>query len=372
MINQQRVINQFIDLVKIDSETTKERKIANYLIDILQQLQLDVKEDQTNQITGHEAGNIIAYLKGTDKNIPAIYFTAHMDTVVPGAGIQPDIRDGVIYSDGTTILGADDKAGISAILELIQILKEDPIPRGDIYFVIMSGEESGLVGSQQFKVSQLPVSYGYALDSDGEVGTIITAAPAQAKLYATIKGKAAHAGVNPEKGISAISMTAKAITKMSLGRIDEETTANVGSFEGKGPTNVVCEQVLLVAEARSLSKEKLDRQVESMCEALEQTASQMGGAVDIEVKPMYPNYKFSENDQVVQVAKNAVKALNKTPSLKVSGGGSDANHLSGKGIPTVNLAVGYENIHTKNERINISALTEVPALLFEIVKESAK
>ncbi|WP_208588231.1 M20/M25/M40 family metallo-hydrolase [Gracilibacillus suaedae] len=372
MINQERIVNQFFELVKIDSETGKERKIADYLINHFQQLALEVKEDQTNQITGHEAGNIIARLEGTNKNMPAIYFTAHMDTVAPGEGVQPEIRDNIVYSDGTTILGADDKAGISAILELIYIMKENPIEHGDIYFVIMSGEESGLVGSRQFDVKQLPVEYGYALDSDGEVGTIITAAPAQAKLYATIQGKAAHAGVNPEKGISAISMTAKAITKMPLGRIDEETTANIGSFEGKGPTNVVCEQVLLVAEARSLSKDKLDRQVNVMCDALEETVSQMGGTVDIAVKPMYPNYRFTEKDQVVQVAKDAVKAVGKTPSLKVSGGGSDANHLSGKGIPTVNLAVGYENIHSKDERINISDLTEVPVLLYEIVKKSAE
>ncbi|MGN8647138.1 M20/M25/M40 family metallo-hydrolase [Gracilibacillus sp. HCP3S3_G5_1] len=372
MINQERVINQFIELIKIDSETGKERKIADYLMKLFQELALEVKEDRTNQITGHEAGNIVARLKGTNPNIPAIYFTAHMDTVVPGEGIQPEIRDGVIYSNGTTILGADDKAGISAILELIHILKENPIQYGDIYFAIMSGEEAGLVGSQQFDITQLPVKYGYALDSDGDVGTIITAAPAQAKLYATIYGKAAHAGVSPEKGISAISLTAKAITKMPLGRIDEETTANIGSFEGKGPTNVVCERVLLVAEARSLVKEKLDRQVQAMCDALEQTASQMGGSVDIEVKHTYPNYKFSENDLVVQVAQNAIKALGKTPRLKVSGGGSDANHLSGKGIPTVNLAVGYEHIHTKNEQIKIADLTELPVLLYKIVEESAK
>ncbi|SHN20624.1 M20/M25/M40 family metallo-hydrolase [Gracilibacillus kekensis] len=368
MINRDRIIQQFLELVQISSETKKERKIANYLIKLFKENNLEVMEDKSHQKTGHEAGNIIAKLKGSNVEKPAIYFTAHMDTVEPGNGVKPEIYDDVIYSDGSTILGADDKAGISAIIELIHLIKEKPVDHGDIYFAIMSGEESGLVGSKHFNIAHLPVQYGYALDSDGDVGTIITGAPAQVKVYATIKGKAAHAGVNPEKGVSAISMTAKAITKMPLGRIDEETTANIGSFEGKGPTNVVCEQVLLIAEARSLSIKKLDEQVEKMCVALKQTSEHMGGEAEIDLKYMYPNYQFNESDQVVQIAMKAVKAIGKQPYLKISGGGSDANHLSGKGIPTVNLGVGYENIHTKNERIHISHLTELPALLYEIIK----
>ncbi len=159
---------------------------------------------------------------------------------------------------------------------------------------------------------------------------------------------------------------------MPLGRIDEETTANIGSFEGKGPTNIVCDQVLLIAEARSFSENKLDEQIERMCDTLREATSQMGGEVNIELKYMYPNYHFKETDKVVEVVKNAVKELGKEPHLKTSGGGSDANHLSGKGIPTVNLAIGYENIHTKNERIKISHLFEVPAMLLEIIKESKR
>nr|WP_082631280.1 M20/M25/M40 family metallo-hydrolase [Gracilibacillus massiliensis] len=370
MIKRDRVIEQFLKLVEISSETTKERKIADYLIKLFKNNDLEVIEDQTNEETGHEAGNIIAKLRGTNVKKPAIYFTAHMDTVAPGENVKPTIYNETIYSDGSTILGADDKAGISAIIELIHLIREHPVDHGDIYFAIMSGEESGLVGSKYVDIDHLPVEYGFALDSDGDVGTIITSAPGQVKIFATIKGKAAHAGVNPEKGISSISMTAKAITKMPLGRIDEETTANIGSFEGKGPTNVVCDQVLLVAEARSLSKKKLDQQVHKMCVALQQTTEQMGGEVEIDLKNMYPNYQFKQSDKVVQVAMNAVRAIGKQPQLKSSGGGSDANHFSGKGIPTVNLAVGYENIHTKNERIHISHLIELPAMLYEIVKDT--
>ncbi|SER15240.1 peptidase T-like protein [Gracilibacillus ureilyticus] len=368
MVNRQRIIEQFLELVKIDSVTQHERKIANHLTGFFKEMGLEVMEDKTAEITSHEAGNILVRYPGNaDKE--AIYFTSHMDTVSPGNGISPIVQKDYICSDGTTILGADDKAGIAAIIETILLLKERTIEHGDIYFLITSGEESGLVGSRYFDETSLPVKYGYALDSDGEVGQIITAAPSQVKIYATIYGRAAHAGVSPEKGISAISLTAKAVTNMPLGRIDEETTANIGSFEGKGPTNVVCEQVLLVAEARSLSEKKLDVQVKQMVEALESTAAAMGGKVDIKTELMYPSYRFGEEDEVVKTAVRAVKNMETEPVLATSGGGSDANHLSGKGIPTVNLAIGYENIHTTSERISIEQLVKIPQLMMEIIKE---
>ncbi len=372
MINRERVVEQFLTLVQINSETTKERQIADYLIEKFQDLGLKVEEDATAEITGHQAGNIIATLKGNDPNKPSIYFTAHMDTVVPGNDVKPVIREETIYSDGTTILGADDKAGITAIIELIHQLKEQPTTHGDISFVIMSGEESSLAGSRQFDTSRLTADYGYALDSDGDIGTIIVGAPAQIRLTALIKGKAAHAGVQPEKGVSAISIAAKAVTQMPLGRIDQETTANIGSFEGKGPTNVVCEEVQLIAEARSLKEDKLTKQVEAMERALKQTAERMGGEAEVTLEKLYPNYNFTETDQVVDVATQAIKNMNKTTKLTVSGGGSDANNMSGKGIPTVNLAVGYRHIHTKAENIDIDDLTEVPLLMYHIVKEAVK
>ncbi|WP_163537715.1 M20/M25/M40 family metallo-hydrolase [Gracilibacillus sp. YIM 98692] len=370
MVNEKRIIDQFLQLVQIDSETSKERKIADYLIHVMESIGLDVIEDKSNDKSRHEAGNLICKLEGNSSDTETIFFTAHMDTVAPGKSIKPVIRENMILSDGTTILGADDKAGIAAIIECIHVLKEMETSHGDLYFVIMSGEESGLVGSRYFDSSLLPADYGYALDSNGQVGQVMTAAPAQSKLYASIKGKAAHAGVNPEKGVSAISITAKAITKMPLGRVDEETTANIGSFEGKGPTNVVCDEVLLIAEARSLSENKLKKQVHNMIEALEHTATIMGGEVEVNVKSMYPSYHFKSNDKVVETVVNAIAGIGRKPILKTSGGGSDANHLSGKGIPTVNLAIGYENIHTKNERMPIQELVKIPELMVEIIKQT--
>ena len=178
----------------------------------MEALGFDVVEDDSAERSGHGAGNLIASMKGTVEGVDAIYFTCHMDTVVPGLGIKPELReDGYVYSDGTTILGADDKAGIAALFEMIRTVKENDLPHGDIQFVITAGEESGLAGAKEMDASLITAKYGYAVDSDGKVGGIVTSAPYQAKLWTTIHGKTAHAGVAPEKGISAINIAAKSI-----------------------------------------------------------------------------------------------------------------------------------------------------------------
>ncbi|GAA0296567.1 tripeptide aminopeptidase [Gracilibacillus halotolerans] len=366
MSKHSRIVKQFIDLVTIDSESGKERDIADYLLSLFEELGIEAYEDGTAEITGHSAGNIIAKIPGNSKGTP-IFFTSHMDTVVPGNNIKPIIKDGYIYSDGKTILGADDKAGIAGIIETIHQLKEDAIDHDDIYIVLTSGEETGLVGSGAFQ-EDLPVQYGYALDSNGEIGKIISAAPSQARMSFVIKGKSSHAGVSPEKGISAITMAAKAISKMPLGRIDAETTANIGSFEGKGPTNIVCDQVSIIAEARSLNQDKLEKQIQAMEEAIMEVTEKMGGAAEIDKKQMYYAYSYTESDAVVKTAMQAVTNLGRKAEVQPSGGGSDANHFNRKGLPTINLGVGYEFIHTKQERIALSELELIPSLIKEIIK----
>lgn len=371
MINEQRLVDEFLELVQIDSETKHEQKIAPILKEKFEKLGVNVIEDDAAKKTGHGAGNLICTLPGV-KGIEAIYFTSHMDTVVPGNGVKPSIKDGYVVTDGTTILGADDKAGIAAMLEAIRVLKEERIEHGTIQFIITVGEESGLVGAKELDPSLIEASYGFALDSDGPVGNIIVAAPTQAKVKAIIHGKTAHAGVAPEKGISAITVAAKAVSKMPLGRIDAETTANIGRFEGGTQTNIVCDHVEILAEARSLIKEKMEAQVAKMKEAFESTAAEMGARAEVEIDIMYPGFKLGDGDEVVEVAKRAVTAIGRQPELLQSGGGSDANIIAGHGIPTVNLAVGYEEIHTKNERMPIAELTKVSEAVVAIIQEVAK
>ncbi|MFD2762304.1 M20/M25/M40 family metallo-hydrolase [Lentibacillus juripiscarius] len=370
-INKDRLVEEFFELVQVDSETGHETDIANVLTKKFTELGLDVTEDDSKEKTGHGAGNLICTLKGTKENADPIYFTSHMDTVVPGNGIKPSVKDGYIVSDGTTILGADDKAGLAAILETIRTLKENNVEHGDIQFVITVGEESGLVGAKALDGSLLQAKYGYAIDSNGAVGDIIVAAPTQAKLHAVMKGKTAHAGLAPEKGVSAITLAAKSIAKMPLGRIDEETTANIGRFEGGKQTNIVADHVEILAEARSLDPEKMKKQVDQMKEAFEDTAAAYGGSAEVDVKTMYPGFKLDEGDEVVKVAQNAARSIGRDSTLQASGGGSDANVISGLGIPTVNLAVGYEEIHTTNERIPVDELVKVTELVTAIVQEAA-
>ncbi|RNF41101.1 M20/M25/M40 family metallo-hydrolase [Planococcus salinus] len=366
-----RLLNEFLELVQIDSETKDEAQIAEVLKQKMESIGFEVTEDDSSRRNGHGANNLVATLRGAKQDVPAIYFTVHMDTVVPGKGVQPQVRDGYVYSDGNTILGADDKAGIAALLEMIRSIQEQQIEHGDIQLVITAGEESGLVGAKEFDSSLLTADYGYAVDSDGKVGGIVTSAPNQAKLWTTIHGKTAHAGVAPEKGVSAITIAAKAIAKMKLGRIDSETTANIGRFQGGEATNIVCDEVNILSEARSISKEKLSAQTSHMERVFQEIADAMGGRVETDVQIMYPGFHFNDAAPVVEIAKKAAANIGRPSPTLTSGGGSDANIFNGFGVPTVNLCVGYEEIHTKNERMPIEELEKLTELLIEIVKESS-
>lgn len=371
MINEQRIVDELLELVQIDSESKNERRIADVLLEKFKQLGLNAMEDDTAAITGHGAGNIIAALPGNTQMDP-IYFTCHMDTVTPGNNIKPRIANGKIITDGTTILGADDKAGIAAFLEAVRTIKEQRIEHGTIQFIVTVGEEVGLVGATAMNPEHLKSKYGFALDSSGEVGEIVVAAPTQAKIIAKIHGKTAHAGVAPEKGISAIAIAAKAIAAMPLGRLDDETTANVGIINGGTATNIVCDYVEVVAEARSLVKAKMEAQAAKMKEAFEKSAAEMGGTAEVSVNALYANYKLTHGDEVVEVAKDAMQAVGLEPKLVTSGGGSDANVFSGYGIPTVNLAVGYEDIHTTQEKMPIANLVKLAEAIVSVIKTAAK
>lgn len=371
MIKNERLLNEFLELVQIDSETKYETEIARVLKQKFTDLGVEVIEDDTTAVTGHGAGNLICTLNGTKEGVDTIYFTSHMDTVIPAKGVKPSIKDGYVVTDGTTILGADDKTGLAVMLEIIKVLKEQSIEHGTIQFIITVGEESGLVGAKALDPSLVKAKYGYALDSDGKVGNIIVAAPTQAKVAAVIHGKTAHAGVAPEKGVSAITIAAKAVSRMPLGRIDEETTANIGRFQGGTQTNIVCDRVEILAEARSLIPEKMEAQVSKMKEAFESAAQEMGGRAEVDVQVMYPGFKFGEGDLVVELARKAAAKIGRSCELLHSGGGSDANVIAGFGIPTVNLAVGYEEIHTTNERMPIEELNKLGEMVIALIQEVA-
>ena len=372
MINKDRVVNEFLELVQIDSESKNEAQIAKVLKEKLEALGLDVVEDNTKEKTGLGSGNLIATLKGTVAKATPILFSCHFDTVTPGNGVKPVINGDIIETDKTTILGADDKAGIAALLEGIRVLKESGASHGNVEFVLTAGEEIGLVGAVALDKSALTAKYGFALDSGGSVGEIIVASPDHAKIKAKVNGIAAHAGVAPETGVSAIEIAAKAITNMPLGRMDEELTANIGIISGGERTNIVCDLVELTGEARAITFSKLENQMKQMSEALENAATERGCSVDIEVRYERVGYKLEETDTVVQVAKKAIQNVGRTPELKATGGGSDANIFTINGIPVANLGVGYLDIHSKDEKMPIPELLKLSELVVELIKVAAE
>ncbi|MGF7087918.1 tripeptide aminopeptidase [Kroppenstedtia sanguinis] len=370
MVNEERLLDEFLELVQTDSETGDERAVCDLLKEKLTQIGFTVTEDDSASVTGHGSGNLIATLPGDDLSAPAIYFTSHMDTVAPGIGVKPRIEDGYVKSDGTTVLGADDKAGLAALLEGVRTVKEQGISHGSIQLILTAGEESGLVGSKSLDPGMLKADFGFAMDSNGLVGEIITEAPSQVRLDVVIRGKAAHAGVNPEDGISAIQVASRAISKIPLGRIDRETTANIGRFQGGTASNVIPETVEILAEARSRDEAKLEAQVDKMVKGFKEAATELGAEAEVKVTQMYPAYKFGESDAVVQKAVAAVKKVGRQPKLLASGGGSDANVIAGHGIPTVNLAIGYEEIHTTQEQMPIAELNKAAELVAALIEAS--
>lgn len=369
LIHTDRLTETFFELVRVDSETGDEAAVSNLLKRQFSRLGFSVREDNAKTETGHGAGNLILTLPGTAPG-EAIFFGTHMDTVRPGKGISPALHNGYIVSSGETILGADDKAGIAALIEAATVLQEEQLPHADLQIIVTVGEESGLLGAKVLNSNLILGRYGFELDSEGPVGDMIVAAPFQVRIEADLFGKKAHAGVAPERGVSAITMAARAITRMPLGRIDHETTANIGSFEGNGATNVVCDHVRILAEARSLSRTRLDQQVSLMTLAFEQTASEMGGQAKVAPTFMYPGYRLETDHPVVRMAVSAVLATGRKPRLLNSGGGSDANVFNGKGLTVVNLGVGYEKIHTPEEKLPVQELVKSSELVLALIRQA--
>lgn len=375
MVNRERILEEFFRLVQIDSPSMHEREIADYLKQKMTSMGLEVYEDDAGDsmgnISGKPTGNLIAKLKGSLPDAPVLLLSAHMDTVEPGRGVKPVVKNDAIYSDGSTILGSDDKAGIVAILEAVNVLLEEKVPHGDLELLFTVAEECGLKGVKNLDNKRLQAKLGFVLDCDGSVGTIITKAPAQYRISASIIGKAAHAGIRPEEGVNAIFVASTAIAKMKLGRIDAETTANIGVISGGKATNIIPELVNIEGETRSIDLEKLEVQTKLMVDILEQVAKEMGAQSKVEKELLYPRLKLEEANQAVDIAVKAAQAIGQKPALVSTGGGSDANILNGLAIPTVNLGIGMCKVHSTEEYITIDNLVLNAQYVLEIIKTAA-
>ncbi len=367
-VDREGLIADFMTLVSISSESRDEANVAAYIRGVVEELGYDVEEDGAAAIVGGNSGNLIVRVQG-DPGKKTILLMAHMDTAVPGLGINPIRHEDRITSDGKTVLGADDKAGIAGLLQMLRVLKRESDNHPPIEVVFTVCEEAGLLGAKALERSRLMAEFGFVVDSSGPLGFVVTEGPAQTKLHARILGKAAHAGLAPEKGISAIEVAAHAIAKMNLGRIDEETTANIGTIKGGFATNIVCDRVELHAEVRSLKSAKLASQVAGMNHALKETADEYGAQVELQWTDSYPALHTDENSFLRDIVHHAMASMDLVPRFGPTGGGSDANVIASKGIPVLNLAMGYQQVHTLEEWIRIDDLVHSAELIIEIVRE---
>jgi tripeptide aminopeptidase len=352
----QTLVDTFLSLVAFDSPSFEEQKISLLLEHALLEAGLYTDYD--------EAGNLYGYLNGEGSTI---LLNAHMDTVELARGAKAVVEDGIIRTDGTTALGADDKAAVAAILFALRTIKENRLAHPNLVILFTTAEEQGLIGAKQLEVDKLQgVQYGFTFDASQKVGLAVTAAPSYDKIEAVFHGKGAHAGFKPESGISAIQMASEAISAMPLLRIDHETTANVGSFIAPGAKNIVCDKARLVFEARSLDNEKLKKQTERMKQELLDAARRHGGSVEIHHEHLYEVYRHQQDSPVMKTFKHACTKLGLPYREEPTLGGSDANILNEMGIPTLVCSIGYEEAHTTNEYIPIEELERLGSLVLEL------
>ncbi|MBP7202331.1 MAG: M20/M25/M40 family metallo-hydrolase [Propionivibrio sp.] len=365
--NTQRLVDQFMAMAKIASPSRQEGRLAAYLKPELEALGFVVEFDSAGELAGGDTGNLIATLPG-DPDIEPLVLSCHMDTVTPCIGVTPIVEDGVIRSDGTTVLGGDDKAGIAAILEGVRRIRERGVRHGLIQAVFTICEEVGMHGAMGLDYSKIRAKRAFILDADGPIGQILVRGPAKDAIHAVIHGRSAHAGLKPEAGISAIQVAARAIERMKLLRIDDETTANLGQISGGGATNIVTDRVEITAEARSLTNEKLDAQGAHMKACLEDAAHEFGATAEVTIERSYHAFSLDADEPVVRHCVAAMQSLGITPTLASTGGGSDCNVFNRHGMKAVDLSIGMTDVHTCMESLRIEDL-EMTARLVEALIE---
>lgn len=372
MINEKRLVDFFLQLIGMSTPAKNERPLADILRLMLEELGFSVEEDDAGKKIGGNAGNLIAYKEGPSKTGHRIFFSAHMDTVSSTEDLKPHISKGIVRTSGDTILGADDKAGIAAIIEAMRVVEEQRIPYRSIQVLFDVAEEIGLLGAKALDRKRIRADFGYVFDTEKPVAALVVAAPSHENIKVKYTGRAAHAGIRPEAGINAIVAASKAVANMRLGRIDSETTANVGVIRGGTARNIVPDAVEVLAEARSRDEDKLALQVEHMVRCFHDAAHEVGANVDIEVVREYDSYRFTADDLVVRMGLAAGKRIGIEPELVEGGGGSDANIFNSHGLPAVVVGVGYENAHSSAEEIAISDLVTCARYVVALVEASTK
>ncbi len=331
-------------------------------------------EDDSAATTGSQCGNLIFHFPGNPDRQP-LFFCCHLDTVEPGTGIKVVRRDNIFTSLGNTVLGSDDKSGIAALIEMVQIIRENELDHAPMEFVFTTCEEVGLLGAKALNPDHIQAKIGYALDSSG-IGRVIIGAPASNRLRISIKGVAAHAGLHPERGISAINLAGQALATAPFGRIDDESTINFGTIQGGTASNIVPEQVFIEGEVRSHSSTRLDQltsEVELAFRTVIQEWHDQTGQVkglpelDFQVEADFPVMQLTTEDEVICQVERAAGTIGMELTFEVAGGGSDANIFNGYGLQTAIIATGMTHVHSTDEQVSLEDMVDLTRLLLALV-----
>ena len=368
MINEQRLLAEFLELTSFDSESLHEGPIRDYLVRRLAALGLEVEEDGAAAILGSEAGNLYARLEGEGESV---LFSAHMDTVSPGRGKRAIVDGGIVRSDGTTVLGADDCAGLAAILEALTVLRERGLPHPPIEILFTAAEEIYGKGGALFDYSRLKSKTAYVLDLSGPAGRAAVCAPTILRLDVTVRGRAAHAGFCPEQGVNALGIAASALASIPTGRVGEDTTVNFGMISGGTGVNIVPEEIRIAGEIRSLDHDRALAQSEKIAQIFRSQAAALGGAAEVAVTEQIRAYRIGGGEPVVRRFERAARALGMEPRLITTFGGSDNNHFVRRGLRGIVLACGMNEVHSVREYLDLAELAKCAALTLRLMGKEA-
>jgi tripeptide aminopeptidase len=362
-------LDLFLDLAAMPTPPGEERPVADRITDELRGLGLEVDEDGAGAAIGSNAGNLYTRLEPTAEGTP-LFLCSHMDTVPPTGPIEPVVEDGVVRNAGGTILGADNKSAVAAMIETARRVVTERIPHAGLELLFTPKEEVGLRGAQAFDCSRLAARVGYVYDQAGPIGEVILGAPHSMIMEIAFVGQSAHAGMAPEEGRSAIAAAGRAIADMRLGRLDDETSANVGMIQGGVARNIVPDRCVLNCEARSHDEAKLADVVQEMLDACAFAASLAGCEVEAEVTRGFHGYRFARTDEPVRLAEAALRRAGHDPTYTLSGGGADANVFNTHGLACVNLANGMAEIHTPQEHIAVADLDAMVDVTLALLNEA--
>ena len=355
-IKREQVLARFLELVAIDGPSGHERRVADHLLPVFEELDMRVVFDHADSQVGGDCGNLFAWWKGTNPDAEPIFLSCHMDTVLPTGNLRPVVDDGLVRSDGNSILGADDRAALCAYLEGLRAVHESGVRCGPVQIILTVSEQPGMLGARAMDYSLVRAKRGYIYDSSGDVGQLILQGPFSDRFRIRFRGRKAHLGLAVEEGINAIEMAANAIVNTTLGRIDAETVVGMGVIRGGEMASIIPDEVEVVGEVRSLVEDKVREQIDRVAAMAKEAAAAFGGQAEVVIEPKYQGWSIDPASEHVRAASRAAEYIGATPYFAETLGGADTNIFVEHGLTCMTLGIGFQKIHSFDEHISIDNL----------------